>query len=844
MCQTGCPMPTRQTTNDTLRTVTPLAIALLWTITVVTSVAVVQAGQGDSVASGAPASEATPDDVPLYEQPPRDWLLLRNEPADGEDVDESIEDDGDEPTQVEMYVLPITLTGPDAIEPGQPRAVPENPVPGRSFEVRLADRPQDVFTVYWRDVVDIRLFEQRLIDAAERLVSQGRFDEAFGYYQFLDANYPDFAGVQESLEQFLLREAGSLFSNKQIEHATLLLVELHERNPDHPRLSRALGMAIDTLVERANEEKEYASCRRYLGRLASRYPDHSVVTRWRRQWNDRASAAVRQAQAHAAKGDYGAAHESIHDALDVWPQIEGAAELAARLEQQHRYVAVGVTEVTKSQVPARPTVSWTARRRERLLTRKLIELSTYRPDGATYESPFGEFETTDLGSGLRLNIRSGIAWQPGGATLSTSDVSRHLLAMADASTDVYDPLWADLFSNVSTSTPRSLTVGLTRGYVRPQTVLQTTVLPWNLWHTTDAEVPSIGGYRSLPPTDTGTQFVARANYFAAEAGQADEINERVFTSTEAAVRALQQGRIVAIDRIAPWDISRLRTRDDVALRAYAVPTVHCLVPGRANELTRSRVFRRAIHYGIDRQQILEKWLLRGAEVAGCRVVSGPFPTGYAYDEGVEPREFKPQLGMALAWTALHAIRAAERKAASDGDTTDETTEDAADEADRASATFPELSLAHPINEIATRACRQIREYLRALGVPVRLVPVDPADEWDLSVYDLIYVELSVSEPMVDVSTLFGPGGLIEGNSAFLDQFVRRVELATDSRTARDELFEIHRRVHEDLPVIPLWQLTEHCAIDPRLEGLDAPVASLYDRVEQWRLPAWQGGGEP
>ncbi|MEZ6071717.1 MAG: ABC transporter substrate-binding protein [Pirellulales bacterium] len=444
-----------------------------------------------------------------------------------------------------------------------------------------------------------------------------------------------------------------------------------------------------------------------------------------------------------------------------------------------------------------------------------------------------------MGLGLRFNIRNDIPWQPGDVILSASDVSRHLLAMADARSSAFVPLWADLFENVRTTSAKSLTVQLTRGYVRPQAVLRVPVLPWNLMLPDGDDAPSLGGYRPLEPADDGTHFVARPGYFAAEDGQPDEINERIFSSTTAAVAALRDGEIAAVDRVAPWEIENLRKHDELLVTPYVVPTIHCLIPGRASELAQSRVFRRAILYGIDRQEILDNWLLRGASIPGCRVITGPFPTGYAYDDEVEPRGFKPQLGMTLLWSAWRASVAANEKTdgGGEGDAESNTTE-------TESVSFPELTLAHPNNEIATRASQQIRNYLRALGVPIRLVPFDPATQWDLDAYDLIYAELFVSEPLVDVSTLFGPGGLIEGNGAFLDQYVRSVELATDSRAARNDLLAIHRRVYEDLPIIPLWQLTEHFAVDRRLEGVGAPAVSLYDTVEQWRVPPWQMEGTP
>ena len=57
-------------------------------------------------------------------------------------------------------------------------------------------------------------------------------------------------------------------------------------------------------------------------------------------------------------------------------------------------------------------------------------------------------------------------------------------------------------------------------------------------------------------------------------------------------------------------------------------------------------------------------------------------------------------------------------------------------------------------------------------------------------------------------------------------------------SARAELQQVHRLVHEELAVIPLWQLREYLAYDRRLGGVPARPVALYASLEAWKLEPW------
>ncbi len=57
--------------------------------------------------------------------------------------------------------------------------------------------------------------------------------------------------------------------------------------------------------------------------------------------------------------------------------------------------------------------------------------------------------------------------------------------------------------------------------------------------------------------------------------------------------------------------------------------------------------------------------------------------------------------------------------------------------------------------------------------------------------------------------------------------------AIGRRPAR--LKAIHRLVHEEVDVIPLWQLVEHLAHSSSVAGIGERPVTLYDHVEKWQL---------
>src|SRR5262245_53367874 len=307
--------------------------------------------------------------------------------------------------------------------------------------------------------------------------------------------------------------------------------------------------------------------------------------------------------------------------------------------------------------------------------------------------------------------------------------------------------WADLFVAARVRNGVEVVIDLRRSHVHPDGLLQTVVVPWY-------QRESGGAAPAGKPATLGPFFVHHAAademnyrsndlYFAPGAAQPKEIVERHYADGRHAVAALRNGEIAVLDRVNPWDVERLQAIPYLAVQAYAVPTLHCLIPHPDNKLMARRTFRRCLESAVHRQRILGE-LLKGSQQPGNQLVSGPFPAGinendprgYAYDRNLPPRPYDRALAVTLLNLSIAQENVARKK-----------------REEQPLAGLPPLVLLHPAHDLARVACRAIQEQLKAVGVTVNLK--EPSLTVANEVYDLRYAEIAVWEPLIDAHRLFG-----------------------------------------------------------------------------------------
>ncbi|WP_425613760.1 ABC transporter substrate-binding protein [Anatilimnocola sp. NA78] len=687
--------------------------------------------------------------------------------------------------------------------------LPERKVPPPAnrrgdLELELLERPGETFAVPWLNVVDVKLFEERVLAEVEQQVAAGKHDEAQAGYRYLEQKHPQLPGLSESIERFLWIQIGGSFRAGKHDETLALLVELYRRNPKRPGLSTAFERTTSELVKARIAAGNFRGARGLLTALVKRFPELAATTSapFQLQMQEQAQQLLTQAQAAAAANRWSEAHQFCSQALEVWPQVAGGSELSQQIHGRYPVVVVGVIG-SPAPLPAGATTAisnWHLRRTNQLLATPLAELIDSEK-GPTYRSQFGTI--VQQADDRQLIIR--LAEPTAGTKFTAADLARKFKPAGESATFI---------SALRARNAQDLLIEFTHPQLRPAAWL-TSSFTLSAGET-DAHSPS--QYKRAAPTSLINTF--QLNPSVAAASTAPQIiQEKIFADSIPALLALRRGQISVVDRIPPWDVQRYRAVSGIKVLPYAIPTVHLLVPNGNRPLMSNRAFRRALLYAIDRESILKQGLLADQQLAGCEVLSGPFPQGpdrepwsYAHNSQMKPRAYDPSLA-----TMLLAVGRSEVGG------------------DKSTAITP-LVLAHDDQPTAKIACQSIARQLTRIGQPITLRQVAAGEA--AADADLTYVELAIHEPIVDAWTLLGPNGLASPCSPLMLEHFRGLEAAADWPSATSRLQAIDRLAAAELPVIPLWQTTNFLAANQQVTGLANRPVTLYENVIRWQI-AWQ-----
>lgn len=744
------------------------------------------------VVSASAALSQEEDEGPLYMQSPFDRVVLTS----GKHVD----------------VQPLKL-------PSGGRKVPDPMPQGGELPVRPldADNPMAEYSVPWTAIKRIDLFEDMIMQEGQRLASEGDFDAAFPYFAYLVDNNPETRGLDQTINGYLLANASAAYKANEFDRALAILGSLYERSPQSRDLAGAVDNVAGRIIQSYIDGRNYRSARTTLDVVASTFRglDLTVVESWRSRFQQAAQKQLTEAERLTNSGDYLAARQAIEQAVGVWPELDGVAQLQSRIQSEHPVVTVGV--LAKSpRTPVRRLDSHAASRGAALLAPTIAELRGYTAEGGEYRSSIGSLQLDPSGLELDIQLSDTSADGPLATSLAASALARQVVEAGDGGGSSTGDLLADIVSQVSVEYPESVRLRLARPHVRPESLL---VLPISdsLANLSDRGLFDIDDYG-----DELVRFATKAG----RRGAVAEVHEKVFADDEALVSALTRGSVDVMDRVPPWQVDRLRAVDDVVVDNYLLPTVHALVPTGRSPLTEQREFRRALCYGIDRDRFVQKVLLAGDDIPGFQTVSGPFPAGtslsdpirYGYNSQVKPRPYDPYMAIVLstaAWSNLQKAQGVKEP----GD-----------------APLPTLKLGHAPDAVARTACIEIAKNLNAIGIPIEVVELSVEEMLNADeLVDLRYVELATWEPVVDARRLLGGEGAVEGVSDFMTFSLDRLDAATNWNEVRSRLHEIHELASTDLPIIPLWQTANYFAYRRQLQGVSQQPVTLFQDIGNWKL---------
>ena len=766
--------------------------------------AVLASALAGAVARTASAQQPIPQE-PVPEEPQR---LVDREPFDRIVLDAA----GDGAV---VEVRPIKFPG---------GKVPKDPRSTDTLRVNPLLYPSRTYEVAWRHVDRVETFSNMLLAEGVRLSEAAEYDEAYDYFARLRRDYRDTEGLDGAVPRFLFKNAGASFKAGRFDDALAMLEEVDSLDPKWPGLDVALAAVTDRVVQGHIRQGRYPAVKAFSERLAEQYGDRLKVKLddWQREVQQIAQQKLDAAQAEFDAARYSQSQQACRRLLENWPGHPGAKRLMGELAAKYPRIVIGVTQPATVVEPGRMD-NWASRRAGRLLFRTLVEFEGFGPQGGRYYSPWGTVQRDEDGRQLLVRLRD-----RGNDALPTGyDLSEQLLGMASQGDVRFTPAWAELAQSADVTRVFDVTVALRRPHLCPQALLQTRFLaaPSRDAREPVPDDPTVGPYEMAAPGREQTSFTVNERFILRAESQPLELVERVFRDSSESLAALRRGQIDVVDRLYPGDVDDAGAGVEITVAPYAVPSVHFLLPNYGRPFMASRTFRRALVYGIHRDAIVRQELLGGADVPGCRVVSGPMPpgksdgdaVGYAYDERIAPRSYEPHLALKLALVAQGEFATLAEKSG------------------RPAPELTPLVLAHPADEIPRVASQAIAEHLRAVGIDCETVELPPgrtappAGDWDL-----LYVETVQQEPLVDVPALLAADGLIGHNSAYVNQELLELAEATNWKAARERLHRVHRAARDEVSVIPLWQLVDHFAYRRELRGIEEKTVRLYQNVENWK----------
>ena len=746
-----------------------------------------------------------------------------------------------------------------------PKMAPGAPVDAK-LRVRLATGEHLEFDVKRSGISDVKYFEDLLIEQGRKAMNKDDLDKAFEFINAVAERQPGWRGIDQAMVDFWSKEAQSKLrraSNEEDERVIDLLHQLHDycvarnsekcslcakirgdhqerdtcptRKVDEPNTARQdMGVAMKRIVERAFEKKQYMLARLRLYTLLKDYPELQVGKEMLQQFIQGtptlpgAERLRQQAKAKEAAGQLRDACFLMLEAADIWPKLPGLEEDFTRIFSKYPILHVAVRELPERFAPWAPPGTPDSRVAQ-LLHVPLMEVSGVG-EKTKYDSRIvDDTELSEQARRITLRVKPGLIWSDGEKPITAHDISRSITARSDRKIPNYDAALASVLKEVRVNSVNEVVIDLNRTPLRAQSnFLFNLAAGHRLQGDRSDQNTAVGaGPFRAAGKKTGVEAYMQANkHYFGGSPQIAEIVERRYTNGKDAVKALLTGDVAILEHVPHKEARRIEARnDDLTIGRGAVPGLHAIsFDFRRTEL-QSWTLRRAMVYAIDRLAILEGALLDGPSSGGegNELVNGPFPKGtYAFEPNLEPWPYDPVLGKGLVDASKKELRVQNLK----------------------------FNLHHPDTEEAAAACKFIKDYWKVVGIEVDLKPM-PTQQLEEEVaagrrFELVYRVHYVRDPVLDAARVLclgppiAPDGAVMPNaaSAWLRQNLRELEFATGWPLANEKLALLQHQAHDDVALIPLWQLNDYYAYQKRLKGVVDNSIGMYQDAEKWQLEPW------
>jgi tetratricopeptide (TPR) repeat protein len=672
-------------------------------------------------------------------------------------------------------------------------------------------------------------FNDLLLDEAEDFLAKKDFPGALrNLLHVYDNGGRGDDAVRERLKSCLFRDAAANMQDKNYELALSIFEDLYRKDPGlqipdiNASLKETIDRCYDGILQDRFDNGDAEFVKATLIQIERQYGEESkdFVAGWRKRFLEQAKEKLREAKNAAAAGNGREAHYLSRLAERINPGLAETRDVQVEITKKFPLIVVAVNQPAGDANPNRLD-HWGSRRVGRLTQRTLIELTGLSDEGGRYQFLNGRFERTD-DLGMEYAFLFDQQQDPLTPQASPNQIASRLLAHANEESPNYLPAWAKILHSVSVDGADRVAIQLRRPFVRPAAIARFQYKD----RLADGQPVQDGVYAMT--SKKGNEFTFEFNdqrYQREQDKQYPVVIESYYRASSDAVDALIRGEVDIVDRPGITDIKKLRKEKGIEVRAYAIPTVHFLVPKIRGEYEGSMQLIRSLSTGIDREGIVND-VFGGADIDGCEALSGPFPVGsdeydqvsYAYDLKVKSLPYQQRLSMVLSQMS----RTAKTKTFPNG-----------------RSGPPSIVLAHPAGTLASTACMKIKQSWEESGISTTLRPLDKSVSYpDDDNWDLLYVEAAIEEPLTDATRIMGSYGIAKVVSPPVSQSLQKLGYSESWQQASRTLRRIHRQVANDLSVIPMYQIKEHYAFRKNVYGLGRDLIHLYQNVRRWKIEGY------
>ena len=634
--------------------------------------------------------------------------------------------------------------------------------------------------------------------------------------------------------------------------------ELAERNILNTELPRLMGSTLDALIKDAVQAGDYPKARYLIERLSRYFPQHEIATGWVTRLKQMMNDKLAEARQLSEERRFHDASIAAQAADFIWRTTGNQRAEYSRYVSRYQTLRVPVRRFSGEEIVSPIELEAAGRHRE-LTSVQLFEPTTV--DDLTYyqSSFFEQWDPRDLGREVVFSLRQSRPYWQTQPVLTANQVADSLARLLDPDKDSFNPRLASFVREFSVRSPTELQISFNRVPLNLEALFRFPVST-DTHHSADGNA-AVGHVLSRrfqlvenePDRRVYRRTIAEPDGLIPTQYHVAQIDEIRFTDRHEEIRAFQRHKVDILPYLLPWEIDIFKAADRAFVQQYAIPTSHVIVFNPTSDAVSNAQLRRGLSFGVDRENLLKKVILRDPEMKYGRVASAPWnSSSYANSPLVDAPVYDHYLSYLLRLAALEQLRIPDKqKFVADAkartlEAKQEWNEEtyrldhvAEIKAAAAHIKLPKLRMVCDPDEVVMLAAEKMVTRWKLLGFDIELIPGDTkAARFGDGDWDLMYRRSRMQEPLFDLWELLLTDGTFDVSrlSSYPDwmrQELINLDYATSFLDAQDRLFLIHRHMTAQGFLIPLWEIDDFIVFQKNLAGFETRPVSIYHGVERW-----------